>query len=291
MPTKSSIETTDDDLLMRTSGAWAYDKLFYVNAYLGRFIVSMRNQNWRAIHYIDLFSGPGKNRLPDGRFIIGSPLLALSQKKSFDRYFFVDLDPANIAALQHRCTKFAGNISYGNISYATADANQEVDKIVAEIKAVDNVFLRSIGPSLNLAFLDPEGLELQWETVAKLAKCRTDMIIYYPQMGITREATHQIQLSSPTSIDCFFGDDGWRKIYQRHQQGSEANLHRALLDYYKQKLSAFGYKVEDPLLEPLFRNSKDAPLYRLLFVSKHPLGNKFWSEATKNLPNGQMSLL
>lgn len=148
--------------------------------------------------------------------------------------------------------------------------------------------LPNVFPSLNLAFLDPEGMELHWETVSKLATCRTDMIIYYPQMGITRDAPNEIQLPSPTPIDLFFGDTGWRDIYRRYQQRSETSLHQALLDYYKGKLGAFGYQVEDPLTEPLFRNSKDAPLYRLLFVSKHPLGNKFWADVTRNQPNGQL---
>lgn len=68
-------------------------------------------------------------------------------------------------------------------------------------------------------------------------------------------------------------------------------LHRALLDHYKQKLQKFGYIIEDPLPEPLFVNSKDAPLYRLLFVSKHELGNKFWEDVNQKLPGGQMRLL
>lgn len=287
MQTRLPIETTDDGLLMRQNGEWAYDKLFYVNAYLARFIVSMRHKNWRAIHYIDLFSGPGKNRLTDGRIILGSPLLALSQKQPFDRYFFVDHLPANIAALRQRCSQFSGS----NTSFYTDDANQAVDTIVAEIKAVNQVYRPGVGCSLNLAFLDPEGLELYWDTVAKLATCRTDMIIYYPQMGITREAPQQIQQPFPTPIDRFFGGDEWRDIYRRRQQGEETNLHRALLDLYKQNLSNFGYQVEEPTPEPVFRNEKEAPLYRLLFVSKHLLGNKFWADATKNLPNGQLSLL
>ena len=287
MSTRLPIETTDDGLLMRRSGEWAYDKLFYVNAYIGRFIVSMRNKNWRAINYIDLFSGPGKNRLPDERVIMGSPLLALMQSQPFDRYFFVDYMAANVVALQQRCSQFPAS----RISYETGDANLVVDKIVAEIKAVDKVYRAGVGCSLNLAFLDPEGLELHWETVAKLASFRTDMIIYYPQMGITREAPQQIQQTSPTSIDRFFGDVEWRNIYQRHQQGGEAFWHRALLDHYKENLGKFGYEVEEPTPEPVFKNSKDAPLYRLLFVSKHRLGNKFWVDVTKNLPNGQLSLI
>lgn len=282
------LETTDDGLLLRTHGGlWTYDKLYYLNAYLDRFIVSMRRKNWRSLNYIDLFAGPGKNLLPDKRVLLGSPVLALSQKRPFDLYFFSDLDNASIEALKKRCSGFPSE--YPKITFEVGDANQVVKRVVNTILAIDKP-ISDKWPSLNLAFLDPEGLELHWETVELLASRRTDMIIYYPQMGITREARLEIQQPPPTKIDLFFGDTGWRQIYQRYQQREVNFLHRALLDYYKNKLGMFGY-LYDPLPEPVFTNSKDAPLYRLLFVCKHPLGNKFWADVTKNLPSGQLRLM
>lgn len=278
------LETVDDGLLMRSGGFWTYAKLHYLNEYLYRFIVSMRQKNWRAIHYIDLFAGPGRNRLDDGRTIHGSPILALSQPRPFDRYSFGDSDVASMNALKLRCSKFGEKVE--KTEYLLGDANTMVEGVCRYIRDVDGQYIQGKWPSLNLAFLDPEGLELHWETVAKLAAYRTDMIIYYPQMGITRNAE-----TSPEAIDLFFGDAHWRQIYRQYQRREIQHLHRALLDYYKQKLQAFGYVVEDPLLEPLFTNSKDAPLYRLLFVSKHELGNKFWEDVNRKLPNGQMRLL
>jgi len=282
------LETNDDGLLMRCSGAWAYHKLHYVNEYMCRFIVSMRKKNWRAINYIDLFAGPGKNKLPNGMVIMGSPLLALSQMHSFDRYYFADQHSSQIDALKQRCGRLP---RAEKAVFYNDDANLVVDRVVQEIERVDGVYRHGVGQSLNLAFLDPEGLELHWDSVAKLASLRTDMIIYYPQQGITRNAKKQIGVQPLTAIDIFFGDTTWREIYQQHQGGEEPFLHRALLDHYKQKLATFEYQVEDPLPEPLFKNRNDAPLYRLLFVSKHPLGNRFWSDVTKNLPNGQMRLI
>jgi three-Cys-motif partner protein len=283
------METIDDGLLLRkSSGLWTYDKLYYVNAYIARFIVSMRNYNWRSINYIDLFAGPGKNLLPDKRIILGSPLLALSQKQPFDHYFFSDLDDENIEALKKRCAIFPNEFS--KITFEVKDANKTVKNVVNTISDI-NKFTSEKWSSLNLALLDPEGLELHWDTVALLASLRTDMIIYYPQMGITREAKLEIQQPSPTKIDVFFGDTEWRHIYQQYQHREVNFLHRTLLDYYKNKLAMFGYKVDDPLAEPVFTNSKDAWLYRLLFVCKHPLGNKFWTDITKNLPSGQLRLM
>jgi len=273
------LETNDDGLLMRPGGAWAYHKLHYVNEYMYRFIVSMRKKQWRAIHYIDLFAGPGRSRLDNGKIIHGSPVLALSQPPAFERYFFVDMKDAHIVALKQRCQSFGQRTE--RVHYFVGDANQVVDEICAVIRQKDSRYIQDVWPSLNLAFLDPEGLELHWETVAKLAAFRTDMIIYYPQMGITRNARQ-----APEAIDHFFGGQDWREIYRKSR-----HPHRALLDHYKEKLQGFGYVVEDPLPEPLFANSKDAPLYRLLFVSKHELGNKFWRDVNKKLPSGQMRLI
>ncbi len=284
-----SLETNDDGLPMREGGGeWTYGKLYYLNAYFGRFIVSMRRKKWRTINYIDLFAGPGKNRLLDGRVIISSPLLALSQKQHFDRYFFADINPVYIDALDQRCSN---SPEYSKISFYTGDANQLVDQIIKEVHEIDATYIQETWTSLNLAFLDPEGLELHWNTIKKLASLRTDLIIYYPQMGITRNAPKEINHQPTTSIDEFFGDTTWRDIYHQYQRREEAFLHRALLDHYKEKLVQLGYDAEDPLPEPLFKNIREAPLYRLLFASKHPLGNKFWNDVTKNLPDGQMRLM
>lgn len=283
------LDSVNDNLLFRRqAGVWTYNKLYYLNAYVNRFIVSMRDKNWRSIHYIDLFAGPGKNRLSDDRVILGSPLLALSQKKPFDRYFFSDIKSENINILKQRCAEYTNE--YPKITFQVGDANEVVNQVVEILHQVDTP-ITDKWSSLNLAFLDPEGLELHWETVEKLACRRTDMIIYYPQMGISREAPLEIQEQPPSKIDLFFGDTRWRQIYHQHQHGEESFLHRSLLDYYKSKLKIFGYKVDDPLSEPLFTNSKDAPLYRLLFVCKNSLGNKYWADITKNLPSGQLRFI
>ncbi len=282
-----NLESIDDGLPIRDAGEWVENKLYFLSRYLHRFIVSMRGQKWRSINYIDLFSGPGKNRLPNGKTLHGSPLIAISQAKSFDKYFFSDIDPENIETLKKRC---ANSPEYSRISFRVGDAGAIIEDVAKIIEKENRIYRPGIWPSLNLAFLDPHGMELGWQTVERLAQLRTDMIIYYSQMGITREAPREINMPSPTPIDNFFGDTRWRDIYRQHQAGG-VSLHRPLLDYYKSKLKAFGYQVDDPLDEPVFKNSKDAPLYRLLFVCKSSLGNKFWKDVTSKMADGQMRML
>lgn len=274
---------------MRPAKPWAATKLDYLARYLAIFTTSMREKPWRALNYIDLFAGPGKCQEENGNVLLGSPLLALNTLKPFDHYFFVDLEPDNIQALQQRCQ----SSPYAErVQYFTEDCNEAVHRITEEIRRLDDRYLQGQWSCLNLAFLDPEGLEVQWETVKALAQVRTDLIIHYSQMGIQRNLPKEIDSPTETAIDRFFGTPTWREIYQR--ESKNLGLYGALISFYKQNLCALGYaevKSEDELFRaPLMRNTKNAPLYCLIFASKHSLGEKFWREVTNRDVHGQQRL-
>ncbi len=272
----------DDSLPIRDTGEWAKEKLWYIERFVAQFLTAMRGKPWRALQYIDLFSGPGKDLTGEGKIFLGSPLLAVTQENRFDAYFFADINKAYIDALRVRCSGISG------IQYYVGDANSIVNRIANTIARLDNTFMPGLWPSLNLAVLDPEGLELKWSTVETLAGInRMDMIIYYPQMGITREAPKEIQDQPPTLIDEFFGDTEWRSIYKKYSHAER--LHGLLVDHYKKKLRDHGYIVEKDLdITPVIRNrERRTPLYRLLFISKHQLGKKFWRNALQKDAHGQ----
>lgn len=150
---------------------------------------------------------------------------------------------------------------------------------------------------MNLAFLDPDGLELEWQTIQTLAKVKKmDLIIHYSQSGLTRNLRNCYKISSETIIDKFFGDDEWRKIFEKWQfKSSVSSIHRELIDYYKDRLKSLGYIgvfENETGIEPLMRSDRTkAPLYRLLFASKHELGHDFWKKVTRKNVWGQKRLL
>ena len=123
-----------------------------------------------------------------------------------------------------------------------------------------------------------------------------DLIIHYSQNGLTRNLKNCYDFQEETVIDRFFGDRKWRKIYQQWRyKDSLFGMHRELIDYYKANLQALGYvevlRDDETGAEPLIRNSKrKAPLYRLLFASKHPLGHNFWQAVTRKDVYGQKRL-
>jgi three-Cys-motif partner protein len=283
----------DDGLPTRVFGAWTTEKLDYVRRYIYMFETSMRGKPWRQRSYIDLYAGTGKYRAEEnGEVHLGSALLALTTEHPFTHYYFVESDSDNLNTLKQRCQP-----ATQKIRFYEGDANQKVNEIVNEIISVDKQKIPNQWSSLNLAFLDPDGLELEWKTVEALAKVnKMDLIIYYSQFGLNLNLKNCYQTKSATTIDKFFGDDEWRRIFEKWKlKDSIAGIHRDLIDYYKSKLHTLGYvDVVEPEtgVEPLMRTSKTkAPLYRLLFASKNELGHEFWKKVTRKDVWGQGRLL
>ena len=213
-----------------------------------------------ARHYIDLFVGPGKCVVPKtGSIYLGSPLLSLTTSYPFTGYFFVEMDPENVAALQQRCSNAA---IHDQIQFLVGDCNVKVREIVERIQATDSQHLPGKWSSLNLAFLDPAGLDLRWDTVATLAQPYTmDLIIHYPQGGLNRYMGKACESEELTKVDFFFGGSEWREIYKKCRDKQGSCDHRQLMDLYKDKLQRLNYKEvfrdDEVGDEPLMRNAKE----------------------------------
>jgi three-Cys-motif partner protein len=265
---------------MRDSNDYAKDKLRILNGYISRFIVAMREKPMRALYYIDLEAGPGKNRFKsNGDIMNGSPLIALNARFPFTHYRFVEQKKELVEALK---TRVAASDRHDRVRVLEGDCNVMVDFIVREIQTLDNQFIAGKQKSLNLAFLDPEGLELEWQTVEKLGKIeRIDLIINFSTSGFTRNANQMLEKDKADKLDRFFGTPDWRGVYQPVSKKDNTHVRREMLDFYKTRLATLGYKIHPE--EKVFRSSKNMQIYTLMFASKHPLGNKFWSGAIKEV--------
>jgi three-Cys-motif partner protein len=200
----------DDGLPARTFGPWVVEKLDYLTRYINIFETSMHNKPWRKRFYIDLFAGSGKCRSSEqGPIHLGSPLISLKTTYPFTDYVFVDSDPSNIETLKRRCDT---SPLRERIQYQVGDGNVLVKEIIEQIQCEDQKFLRGQWSSLNLAFLDPAGLELQWRTVATLATPgRIDLIVHYSQMGLNRNMLHFLRISGRYLSGSFLWRSGLAK--------------------------------------------------------------------------------
>lgn len=277
--------SVDDGLYCRPSGVWAEEKLDYLRRYIEIFEFSMQKK-WDVRNYIDILAGPGKNFIKEKKvYILGSPLIALTIDPPFSNYYFIEENKTCFDALSTRVNLFSSSVKLYN-----ADTNKIIDTVLSDLQKMED-------SSLNLAFIDPEGLEVEWTTIEKLGRIkRMDLIFNYPQQALTRNMP-QLSNSPPANkVDRYFGDTHWREIFSKWKSRNNlSGVHRELMEYYLSKLSQFGYselKRDDEVLdEPLMRNSqKHAPLYRLMFASKHPLGQDFWRKITSRDLHGQKRL-
>ncbi|MBI5959621.1 MAG: three-Cys-motif partner protein TcmP [Chloroflexi bacterium] len=267
-----------DGLPTRPSQDYVLYKLKALSTYL-KIAITAVGKKWPEIFYIDLQAGPGKNDVGNS-VVLGSPLIALTTEKHPTQFRFNELDPELKNALDQRIS--ASPLKDRVKSYQ-ADVNEVIIQICDEIRERDRLARVNRQPSvLNIAFLDPEGLELHWVTVEQLASMnRMDLIINFSTQGIIRN----IGAGNFEVVNRFFGTDQWREIDK--PGSSPVARRRVLIDFYRQRLEKFGYHIKiDPELggdEIAISNSKNSQIYSLIFASKHPIADKFWKEATKNV--------
>ena len=72
----------DDGLPTASVKSWSRDKHHFLRRYIDAFTTSMKDKRWGGLHYIDLFAGPGIERLEDGSLEWGSPLIAATIRSS-----------------------------------------------------------------------------------------------------------------------------------------------------------------------------------------------------------------
>lgn len=275
------LNPTDDGLIMRNSQDYAKDKLTILKGYMARFTTSMKDKGWRALNYIDLQAGPGKNMFnPSGEIKLGSPLLALTTRYPFDNLFLVEMGKREYVALKARVDSSDLN---ARARLFNEDSNIAVDRIVSFISQVDAKFLTGKWPSLNLAFLDPEGLEIQWQTVEKLANVsRMDLIINFSTSGITRNAGLAAAKVDDSTVDRFFGTREWRTAYESVRNQDSSVVRRTLIDFYLSRLNDMGYVKTVPQ-EKVFKNQRNVQIYTMIFASKNDLGIRFWNGAVQEV--------
>ena len=277
------LRNEDDGLMMRESHDYAKDKLTILKGYAYRFSTSMRGKLWTALNYIDLQAGPGKNQFSSsGEIRLGSPLVALTTQHPFNNYFFVESGKQEFADLEKRVQ--ASPLS-DSVNLYNKNCNIAIDEIINKLNQIDRQKMPNEWSSLNLAFIDPEGLEIRWETIKKLGQQnRMDLIINFSTSGITRNIEKFFQNDSDTAIDRFFGTRAWRDIYQNLKSKDKTIIRRKLIDFYIDRLSKLGYvnklrEEREEREEKEFKNQRNVQIYTLIFASKHELGIQFWNDA------------
>ncbi len=275
-------------------GPWAAEKLEALGNSLNYYTTRLKNQPYWQKIYIDAFAGPGlsgvrsKPREDSGHsldlfaeqsadpveqevvFLKGSPRIALDITNPFDRYIFIERDPARAEELERIRAEYQERRI---IEVHQGDANSILQDLLKGIsKSEHRCYI----------FLDPFGVQVPWGTIEAIAKTgAVEVFINFPLgMALRRMMPNSGEVPEgwQISLDTFFGSPDWRQ--HAYQDGVDllgrrtvkvADSENRLLAWYRNRLKkAFGYVSEAQLVT----NTRGGHLYYLIWAGPHEAGLK-----------------
>jgi three-Cys-motif partner protein len=260
-----------DGMPVRPSGLWIKRKHYFLQQYADIFTKGMIKKWQGRLTFIDLYAGPGKCVIKEtAQEPEGSPLLALQY--DFNRYVFVEETSSLMAALQTRCSQSPKKDS---IKFLQVDCNQCIQQIINEIPP----------GHLSLAFIDPTDIDIHYATIKALAQISTGvdllMNIQYG-MDLKRNFDSYLKRGEESKLSRFLRSD----FDISQLKGKEA---KDVIEVYKSRIRELGYQTVEHR-DITVTNTKNAPMYFLLFASKDPRGLDFWQKISKKDEQGQWEL-
>lgn len=274
-------------------GIWTEEKLKRVEKYLKAYATIMNKQNFRFA-YIDAFAGTGyreekKSKIDDQISLFqendikeietyskGSARIALDIKPEFDKYIFIEKSKRYYTKLIKLKEEFKDKEK--KIDLINTDANNWIIDRCNNYKWQNN---RAV------LFLDPYGMQVNWETIKAIANTKAIDLWYLFPLGIgvnrlLKKDAGKMPASWEIKLDSIFGTNEWKDAFYDEKQrstlfGNETKIVKdtdfiKISKFIVERLkSIFAGVAENPLL---LRNSKNNPLYLLCFASGNPRGAK-----------------
>jgi len=276
-------------------GEWTEDKLAclgkYLSAYRKIFVQNMYARRYRT-WYVDAFAGTGSRAIretldraeplfegsyedPESQsYRDGSALKALGLESPFDEYFFIETSKVRLKELKMEIGKRHEKL-LARCEFSSEDANKALREWSNK---------RDWKSERAVVFLDPYGMQVEWDTLTTLAATKGIDLWYLFPLGIgvarllVRDAK-KIDEEWERRLDLIFGTNEWKARFYEAQTvtdlfGSREELIR---DAGEKKIAAF---VEERLKTCfvgvakglILRNSKSSPLYLLCFAASNERG-------------------
>ncbi|HVX25209.1 MAG TPA: three-Cys-motif partner protein TcmP [Parafilimonas sp.] len=257
-------------------GDWTERKIEIVVEYAKAYLTIMNKYPQFKCLYFDGFAGSG-NIYQDNKIEIdvikgvAIRILEIDSPKSFDRYYFVELNEKNKSELEQLINnKFPDKIK----NVVCDDCNNKLISM--------SQFLSKNKNYRTLAFIDPYGMSLKWSSVAVLKGLGIDLWILVPSgIGMNRllknngdisEAwLHRLELSlglsgdeikkyfyKSTTVQTLFGEETFTN--------KETNAIQKAGELYKKRLNEVFKYVSQPLE---LKNSTGSMMYHFMMASNN----------------------
>lgn len=188
-------------------GDWTENKIDilveYARAYLHIMNVYAGKNNWKLL-YFDGFAGSGfirRGKDENQRIIVGAAkrILEIDSPRAFDTYYFVEKEPDNANLLRVNTKELFPS---KDVHIANTDCNEK-------IKSLSEFLASEKGRNCKvLAYIDPCGMQLNWNSLEALQKLSVDVWILIPTgMGVNRLLTTDSKISEAwlSKLETFLG--------------------------------------------------------------------------------------
>lgn len=271
----------------REWGAWS---IWKTQVLLGGYLpIFTRASSGKANHrtFIDCFAGSDRNIDRTTKEEVPSSIeLALDADPTFTHVFGFEL-PENADALQ---AKLVARYPGRPIRVIGGDCNSKIGEGLRwwrEQGSPDGRFGPVWGPTL--AYLDPNSMQLDWETVATLANFamtssvphertrtkRIELLILFPtgtmRRTLPQRGKPEASEAAKLNIDRIFGGREWRQIYDDQRSGSIGGESSWIhyVNQYRYQLSQLGYPHTSAIE---VRNTTRAVQYHMVFATQSKAG-------------------
>jgi three-Cys-motif partner protein len=279
----------------RSWGYWTRAKLEMLADYLAGFATASKGQNERV--YLDAFAGEGTglDRLTEEEFP-GSARIALEagEGAGFTRFRYFEVGQRATELQARLRADYPGR----DIKVFEGDCNTTILDALSE--------LREMNWAPTFAFLDPDGMELAWDTLIALAdhkrgyrpststkpEYKVELWMLFPTSGIVRTLAFEQEKVLGADIaraNRLFGSEAWKPIYELRLSGTitAAEAREEYVNLMRWRLErVLGYRFAHPFE---LKNTKGNPLYHMIFATDSDAGTRImeaiYANAAKRLPD------
>jgi three-Cys-motif partner protein len=269
-------------------GNWTQQKIEMVVAYAKAYLIIMNKYPQYKTLYFDGFAGSGdiyKNEEADIDIIKGTAIriLEINEPKSFDIYYFVEKDERNKIELEKLIKQ---DFSKKKTYVVSEDCNNKLLSLANYLKEHSNDRV--------LAFIDPYGMSLDWNSIECLKGLGIDLWILVPTgMGINRLLKKDGKISDAwlEKLERFLGLE--KEIILNHFYKESKSLtlfgeetviekeENAIVksgDLYRERLNSIFKFVSEPFI---MKNSTNSIMYHFMMASNNKTAIKIANDVIK----------
>lgn len=270
-------------------GLWTEKKLEAFSKYVWSYLTIMKKYPYWKTIYFDGFAGSGTREKRTNRDLMQQLKITEEEERTykgaaervlglenlgFDYYYFIDKNEESLNKLKQKLNEQFKN---KNLEFRLGDANEQLNKLAKALQ--DNKYAA-------LVFLDPFGMQIDWNSIANLKGTRSDVWILVPTGVIVNRLLDKAgKLEFSDKLESFFGLPiaEIKSFFYEEKKiptlfGEEEIITKVskpiekIANLYAQRMKTIWEHVtEEPLV---LKNSNNVPIFHFVFASNNKNAKK-----------------